>query len=369
VFLCHKIQIVPSLEQIQYLNKAFGCRRKAYNEALESWKTTYNSGEKTNWKNERNKLVARKDEEFPFFKEVSYQVLKNAVEDLGNAFKGLFKKRTKYPKFKSKHKKNSFRIVREVESSIRFPSVKHFEFDKKCGPLKLKEELRFKGTVKQVTISKIADKYFASFMIDVKEHKDYYEQTTSEKVTGIDLGISKFATFPDGSYIDKCNALIKHEAKLKKLQRKLSKKKKGSIGRLKAKTKLSKLHYRISCIREDFLHQITTYLTKTYSLIKIEDLNIKGMIKNHKLAKHIAHSSFYRFKEMLSYKAKLRGVSIGLIDRFYPSSKLCSNCGQIKDEMKLSERIYICDCGFKIDRDHNAAINIMNFDNNRLKFI
>jgi putative transposase len=369
MILCHKIQIVPSLEQIQYLHKSFGCRRKAYNEALESWKKSYESGEKTNWYKERNKLVARKEEDFPFFKEVSSQVLKNAVEDLGNAFKGLYKKRTRYPKFKSKHGKNSFRIVRQTDSSLRFSSTKHFEFDKRCGSLKMKEEIRFNGIVKQVTISKISDKYFASFMIEVEDHKKYYEQTTSSEVVGVDLGITKLITLSDSSYIDKCNALIKHEKKLKKLQRMLSRKQKGSIGRLKAKTKLSKLHYRISCIREDYLHQITTFLTKHYSLIKIEDLNIKGMIKNHKLAKHIAHSSFYRFKEMLSYKAKLRGMSIGLIDRFYPSSKLCSNCGQVKDELKLSERTYSCDCGFKIDRDHNAAINILNFDNTRLKFI
>lgn len=371
MFLAHKIEITLTKEQQLYFEQAFGCSRKVYNEGLALWQTLYEQGEKPTWQKVRNAIVARKKTDLFFLNEISSQVTKNACEDLGNAFKKFFSKTGKYPQFKCKGRsQDSFRIIRETESSIRFLSITEVEFDKRCGPIKLKESLRFEGLVKRVTFSKRAGRYFASFMIDVEDHTQYYEQNTSTSIVGIDLGIKDFLVSSEGEVVPKCNALIRHEAKLKKLQRNLSRKVKGSKQYNEAKTKLSKLHYRISCIREDFLHKVTTALARTYGLIKMEDLNVSGMIKNHKLAKYIAHASFYKFKTMLAYKTKLYGSNVGLVGRFFPSSKMCSCCGNVKETLLLSERTYHCDtCGNEIDRDFNAAINIERFPEEQLVLI
>ena len=210
-----------------------------------------------------------------------------------------------------------------------------------------------------LTVSRKADRWFVSFNVELTpERLNAYKLENQESI-GIDLGINKLVTLSNGKSFDGPKPLKYYLKKVKRLSRNLSKKVKGSKNREKAKLKLSRLHLKISNIRKDSLHKITSYLVENYGVICMEDLNVKGMMKNHKLAKAISDMGFGEFKRQLEYKVKLRNGRVLYVDRFYPSSKTCSECGNKKDKMSLSEREYECEkCGVVLDRDINAAINI-----------
>jgi putative transposase len=222
------------------------------------------------------------------------------------------------------------------------------------------EELRFKGEVRQVTVRKVADYYYASFLILVEENP--FPKTPPGKKVGIDLGLEKLASLSDGYYYERNRTLSRYLRKLRRLSRNLSRKQKGSVNYGKARAKLARLHHRICNIRDDYLHKVTTEIVGEYSTIHMEDLHIRGMVRNRRLSKALVDASLYRFKEMVAYKAKWRGVSVGLVDRFFPSSKTCSECGTIHEGMTLKTRELHCDCGLVIDRDLNAAINVERCD-------
>ncbi len=357
MLVAHKIRIYPNEEQEVYFSKAFGIARFSYNYGLAKWKEALDVKEKTSWQTIRNKFNSIKHQEYPWISEVSKHPSANAFENLGTAMRNFFKKQCKFPNFKKKGIKDSFRveetdsrIIKIIEKSLKIPRL---------DPIKMSESLRFDGKVKQVTISRRASMYFASFLIEVEENP--YTQVKSKKSVGIDLGLKSFVTLSDGLFVEPLHALKGKLRKLEKLSRSLSKKVKGSNNRSKARAKLARLHYRIDCIRKDFLHKVSSYITSNYKKICMETLNVKGLMKNRKLSKAFADASMYAFKCMLEYKSIWKGCELYFADRFFPSSKMCSNCGEVKELLLLSERTYKCDiCGYIEDRDINAAINLRN---------
>jgi putative transposase len=357
VLIAHKIRIYPNEEQISYFAKAFGIARFSFNYGLAKWKEALDSKEKTSWQTIRNEFNAIKHEEFPWVAEVSKHPCSNAFENLGTAMKNFFSRKSKFPRFKKRGIKDSFRIDLSTENTIRVEE-KSLKIPK-LEPIKMSEVLRFDGKVKQVTVSRRADLYFASFLIEVEENP--YTQTTSTENVGIDLGIKAFVTLSDGLFIEPLHALKQQLRKLRKLSKSLSKKVKGSVNRDKAKTKLARLHYRISCIRNDFLHKISDYITKNYGKICMESLAVGNLMKNRRLSRVFADAGMYAFKVMMEYKSLWRGCELYFADRFYPSSKTCCRCGNVKKELRLSERVYKCNsCSHIEDRDVNAAINLRN---------
>lgn len=348
MFLAHKIELRPTKEQEQYFRKSCGISRLVYNECL-----AYSKNNKWNKKQVISYLQNDLRNKFPFITEVSSRVARSAVEDLENSYKRFFNKIGNYPVFKKKKDNESFSIREKEKFDVNGYLLR---IEKLKTKVKMRNKLRFKGVPKQVTISFQGGKWFASILVETAVES----RNPRDEVVGIDLGVKTLATLSNGIIFENPKFFRNKQIKLKKLQKKLCRQVKHSNGWYKTKTKINKLHYYISEQRKAYLHELTSYLTSNFKTIVIEDLNVKGMIKNRKLSKSIIDSEFGMFKEMLNYKCKLYGNNLIVVDRFYPSSKTCSNCGKIKDDLKLSDRIYKCDCGLEIDRDVNAAINLKN---------
>ena len=255
------------------------------------------------------------------------------------------------PQFKKKGRHDSFYLEGKIitkDNKIKLP---------KFGWVKCSEILP-NCEIKNVVISKRANQWFIGFNLSIKPNIIINK---SNNIVGIDLGIKTLATLSDGKIFEAIKPYNKNKRKLKILQRKVSKKVKGSNNYKKAQIKVAKLHYKISNIRQDSTHKLTTYLSKNHAECVIEDLNILGIIKNHRLASAILDGGFYEFKRQMIYKCRWYNTKLTIVDKFYPSSKTCSKCGNIKKDLKLSDRIYKCNnCGLEIDRDLNAAINLRN---------
>ena len=371
-----KIRIYPSAVQKQFISKQLGCCRKIYNLLLDYRKTEWEQNHKSIGLKELGKYLTnlKKQDDYSYLNEVHSKVLQQSMQDLNSAFNNFFNRLKKnkhvgYPRFKSKH---------DNKQSCRFPvdifNRKNYICDKIKGNritlIKQLSNIHFKCSRKDekylnknqkyihsVTLIKLnTDKYFLSILIDYQIVK--YEQL--DTVIGLDLGIKDFIADSNGNRFENKHFYKNNEKKLKFLQKSLSRKQKGSKNRNKARLKLSKLHEKISNQRNNYLHQITSMLVNENQVICIEDLNVKGMIQNHKLAKSIQELSFYEFRRQLEYKCKFYGRNLIIIDRFYPSSKTCHHCGYINKSLKLSEREWICpECSQIIDRDYNAALNIL----------
>jgi len=348
----YKTELDPNNRQVTLFMQHAGCARVAWNWALARIKEKESE---PNAMKLHKELNARKKEEFPYMYEVSKCSPQESLRDLQKAFKNFFAKRAKFPKFKSKNKGiGSFRLtgsIRAEEGRVKLPRI---------GWVKLKEKsyLPQDKSIMSATISERAGKWFVSIL--VKEDIEQFE--TSGEHLGIDLGIKEMATCSDESVFHNPKAMYSLEKKIKKAQRELSRKKKGSNRRRKCKQKLARLHLKVSNIRKDATHKATSEIVKTKrpSIIVLEDLNVAGMVKNHNLAKSVHDANMREFRRQIEYKSKWFGVDVQFVDRFFPSSKMCSNCGCIKEDLKLSDRVYKCDCGFEIDRDLNAAINLSN---------
>ena len=349
-----KYKIKPNEEQIVLLNKHFGSVRFIYNHYLNERKVEYETNKQTlNYYDNANSLTKlKKLEEFKWLKEISSQSLQYSLKCLDGSYNGFFKGRTKFPIFKSKHDRNSFCVpqyTKVKDGKLIIPKFK--------DPIKIIQDRKFKGEIRQATLSKTSTgEYFVSILVET-EHKKL-EKTG--KSVGIDLGIKDFVITSDG-YKYKNNRWTKTYAKkLKENQQHLSKKIKGSVKYNKQKLKVAKLHKKITNSRVDNLHKISTELIKKYDTIFLEDLNIKGMVKNHKLSKHIADASWGKFVTMLEYKALWNNKEVVKIDRFFPSSKTCNCCGWINQNLKLDIREWTCSsCNTKLDRDLNASKNIL----------
>jgi putative transposase len=362
IYRGYKTEIQPNNKQKTLLFKNVGAARYAFNWALNIKKQAFDKKEKIpNYIELSCKLNKLKKEELPWMYEVSKCSPQEALRNCDNAFNEFFrrckqKKKGKkgFPKFKSKKNgQGSFRLtgaIKVTNAHIQLPRL---------GKLKLKEfgYLPNDKKILNASVSEKAGKWFVSILIE----EEINPPIKSENKVGVDLGIKILATISDGKLFDNPKALRSNLELLQRRSRQVSKKVKGSKNRKKAVNKLAKLYYKISCIRKDSIHKITTYLTKTKSCVVIEDLNVSGMIKNRKLSRAISDLGLFEFRKQLEYKGKWYGCEIVVADRFFPSSKKCSCCGKIKDDLQLSDRIYICDCGLNIDRDMNAASNLRNY--------
>jgi len=352
----YKFRLYPTKAQTELLAKHFGCARFVYNYFLNQRQEQYRmTGKSDNFYAECKSLTElKKQEETAWLSEVSAQSLQFALRCLETAYTNFFKKRAKFPKFKSKRTKNSF-------TASQFASIegdKLFIIKFKEG-IKCRVHREVKGKIGKVTITKTpSGKYFASV------HTEEEYQTTfgkTNKSVGVDMGLKDLLVTSEGEPFKNKNYTKKYERKLATAQRHLSRKKKGSRGFEKQRLKVARLHEKISNCRMDYLHKCSIELVRRYDTICIEDLNVKGLMRNHHIAKHIADASWWTFLNMLTYKSEWNDKKVVKIDRFYPSSQTCSICGYLnKDTKKLSVREWECPaCHAHHDRDVNAAINIL----------
>jgi putative transposase len=294
-------------------------------------------------------LVAAVKSTHPWYYEVSKCAPQYALRYLSDAFKSFFNKVKGFPNFKKKGRNDSFTLDGAIHidhKKIRVPVI---------GWLKTYELLPFGYKPKSVTISKQANKWFISWKIELETS----ETPKKEEFVGVDLGINHLAILSTTEVFDGAKSYKKSEQKLAKMQYLNRHKQVGSSNYRKTQIKIARLHQKIANIRKDTLHKITTYISKNHAVIGIEDLNVSGMLANGKLSKAIADMGFYEFRRQLEYKTQLYGSKLVIVDRFYPSSKTCSSCGEKKSSLSLSQRVFQCDnCGFECNRDLNAAINL-----------
>ena len=352
-----KVRIYPNMEQQVLLEKTFGANRFVYNYFLNLKSKLYEFYKINLSYNNSSKIMTELKKQKSWLKEVDSVSLQQSLRDLDSAHQNFFSGKSKYPKFKQKDGKNSYRTNSNIKISNRYITVP------KLGMLRFRDNynLEDKNILKiyNVTISKTSSgKYYASISSEV--YIPCFEKTNQN--VGIDLGLKDFAIFSNGKKIDNPRILEHLEVKYRRLSKSFSRKKINSNNRNKARIKLARFHEYVANIRKDFLHKLSTSIVKSYDIICIENLNISGLMKNHKLAKSFQDVSLYEFIRQLEYKAKWYGKTLSKIDRFYPSSQLCSSCGHKNKEVKnLSIREWICpECGTYHDRDVNSAINILN---------
>ncbi|MDE0482856.1 MAG: transposase [Candidatus Poribacteria bacterium] len=350
----HKIALAPNNKQRAWFAQQCGYARFAYNHALSDFKSALENDEflSTSKLNERFN-VAKKA--FAWTKAQDQVVANKSIfVNLSAAIANWVGKRAKFPKFKKRGKKDAFttnnQSVRVEGKRIRLPKI---------GWIKMLEELRFIGKFIKVTISRTAHRWFVSITVDTEDTEAV--DASTHPVIGIDVGINTLATLSDGTKYDNPRPLRRYERKLKRAQRRLSKRKGKSNNWYKQLHKVQRIHYRIACIRADNHHKVSTDIVNRVSAIGIETLKITNMLKNKKLAKALSDSGLGGFLSKLKTKAETRDISVTEASQFYASSKTCSSCGQKKKDLTLSERAYQCSaCGISIDRDVNAARNLRN---------
>ena len=365
MILAHKIALDPTPEQAEYFARACGVARFAYNWALARWRQEYAlwreylCGPKPSELALRRELNAVKGSAFPWMREVTKNAPQQAIKDLGAAFESFFGGRAKLPRFKKKGRSNdSFRADNgtdkhhpnavEVDCKrVRLPVI---------GWVRMREALRFKGRIKSATVSRVADRWFVSLGVEVDHVPPVRE---NQAAGGVDLGVKAMATLSDGSVIEGPKALRTNLKRLRRLSRALSRKAKGSANRRKAQARLARLHARIGNVRRDALHKATTSIVRKFAVVGIEDLNVRGMLRNGRLARAIADIGAFEFRRQLEYKAPMHASRVAVADRWFPSSKTCHVCGCGHDGLTLCDREWTCDgCGAVHDRDHNAALNL-----------
>lgn len=358
-----KIRLYLNDEQVNYVNNLLGTSRFIYNNLL-AYKIKKYQDEKYNVSfGELGKKLVELKTEYEWIKNSHSKVLQQSVINLDKAYKAFFKQGSGFPKFKSrKENKQSCRFPSDAISKIKgnriniIKELKNIHF--KCSVNDEKYLNKNQKNIKSATLTKTKSNiYYLSILID-KPNKILEEP--KNQIVGLDLGIKDFIVDSNGDSFENIKIKRNNKKKISKLNRRLSKKKNGSKNKEKARIRLAKYHDKLNNIKENYLHQISNKLLNENQVIVIEELNISGMMKNHKLAKSIQELSLYRFKEMLTYKSGWYGRKLVKIDRFYPSSKLCNCCGNKNDNLTLKDRTWICtNCGTKHDRDFNAAINIL----------
>ena len=373
MLLAHKLELYPTSKQSDYLFHCVANRRYMYNQLVAYYRE---HGKLT--KKESVEIVKNYRAKFEWLQDVSTRVIRNTVDDIDKAIKKGWTseaqaKRKKalacavnpkqkaravhymLPSFSKRGVNDSFAIREKEKIKVSGRKFKFEKLPKELREIKMRELIRFNGTVKQVTISHRAGKWFASFLV---ETNDITKQEPSFENVGVDLGVKELATLSDGNIFPAHKSYSKRERKLRQLNKKLARQKKDSNGFKETKAKIQKLHYYVSESRKQALHELTSWLSKNYKRVAIEDLAPSNMVKNHKLAKSIIDAGFGMFKEQMEYKCEMYGTELVIVDRWYPSSKTCSSCGKVKKELKLNERTYTCECGLVIDRDLNASLNI-----------
>ena len=356
IFRSYKFRIYPTKDQRELLCNHFGCVRFVYNYFLDLRNKSYKElGQNISYFDCAAKLTKmKKEEKFSWLKDVNSQSLQHSIRHLDAAFVSFFQKRTRFPRFKKKMGPRSFvvpqRFTLDEETSMLFlPKFKH--------GIKIKIHKKPKGTIGHITVSMTpTGKYFASFSCE-QEYQQY--APTGSKI-GIDVGIKDLAVLSDGTKYRNPRTFKSFFRELKFEQRQLSKKVKGSKSRERQRVKVARVHEKITNVRHDILHKVTTNIVKNHDVICIEDLAVINMIKNHKLAQALSDASIGTFFRMLNYKAEWSDKTVVKINRFYPSSKNCHVCNTLKQDLTLKDRAWTClSCGTEHDRDVNAALNIL----------
>ena len=365
-----KIRLYPNKTQEQTLNKVLGCYRFVYNQMLARKQEAYNADKANLGLRELSRFfhgTLLKDEQYSWLKEQNTKVMKQSIRQMLSAYDGFFKLGKGFPKFKSKHDNNSALFPCEAISKSNTFETKHISLIKslknlkfRCSNLYFNRLQRYKGNIKSATLSKTkSGKFYLSVLLSMNEEEFKQFRHTDNKV-GIDLGVKDFVITSDGEVFENKHFLKKSENKIKKLQRQLSKKVKGSNNRNKARIKLAKTFERLTNQRINYIHNVVNSLLRTYDYIFMENLNVQGMLKNHKLSKAIQELGFYAFKKTLKNKAMMNDKFVIEVGRWFSSSKTCHKCGYVYKGLSLNEREWVCPiCGEHHDRDLNAAMNIL----------
>ncbi len=358
----YKYELDPNNRQRTHLHQHAGIARFAYNWGLEQriqlFKNNQGSDRFTDAIKQHKLLNSLKKRQFPWMYQCSKCAPQEALRDLHQAFQNFYRglktgQRIGFPRFKRKGVRDSFRqtgTIRFKGRRIQLPRL---------GVIRIKERRKryYKGRILSATVRRRADRWYVSITVE-EEIPD--PETPAGGAVGVDLGVKTLVTLSDGMTFPNPRALGRRLRKLRSLSKSLSRKKKGSKNREKARLRLAKMYLKVFNIRQDTLHKVTTYLAKNHSKIVIEDLNVSGMIKNRRLARAIADVGFHEFRRQLEYKCLWYGSELVVTSRTFPSSKLCSRCGHKKKKLSLSEREYHCEeCRLQIDRDVNAALNLV----------
>ena len=365
-----KIRLYPNKEQELKLNKVLGCYRFVYNQTLARKQQEYTDNKKSLGLTDLSKYFHNellKDEQYSWLKEENTKIMKQSIRQMLSAYDKFFKQHNGFPKFKSKKDKQSALFPLEaISKKNTFESrkitltqpLKDIRF--RCSDLNHNRLKQYCDGIRSATLSKTkSGNFFLSILIELPNEEVVKFNLTDEHV-GIDVGVKDFVITSDGEVFENKHFYKSQEQKITKLQRQLSKKQKGSNNRNKARIKLAKAFEKLHNQKENYIHSVVNELLKYYDIIFMEDLNVRGMLKNHKLAKAIQDVGFYRFKSILVDKAFNNGKQVVFVDRFYPSSKTCSVCGYKKHDLKLSDREWVCpQCSEHHDRDINAAMNIL----------
>ena len=364
-----KIRLYPNKQQATQINKLLGCCRFVYNQTLAR---KINQYKEHNISENRTTLSywlfheLLKDDNFLWLREQNTNVLQQVIMDMLDAYKRFFKQHTGYPKFKTKHNnKQSCRFVRYTISKrndyttyqLSLANIKNIKF--RCNKKYTQYLQNHHDNIRQATLMKLpCDEYYLSILVDGDLTRKVKE---TNEVVGIDLGIKDFVITSEGEVFNNLHFKKNETNKITKLQHQLSRKEKGSNNRNKARIKLAKTYKKISDRKQYYLHKVSNSLINENQVICMENLNVKGMIKNHKIAESILEMNFGEFRRILEYKAKWYNRKIVFVDRFYPSSKICSCCGYKYKDLTLDIREWSCpNCGNHHDRDINAATNILN---------
>jgi len=354
MILAHKIALDPTMKQAQVMARACGVARFTWNWALAEWTRQYKAGEKPSALKLKKKWNTLKGESFPWVYDSPKGANQQPFSNLQKAFSGFFKKTSKYPRFKRKGDHEAFYVENDklsvTEDRVRLPKI---------GPVRMREQLRFAGKILGAVVGQDGGRWFVSIQVDVGEVQKF---RTDDDIAGVDLGVKTAAAIVTEGFAEQHEGpkpLKRAMKRVRRYSRIVSRRKKGSCRRAKAKRRLARLHYRVRCVRNDWLHKLTTRLCRENQAVVIEDLNVRGMVKNHRLARSVGDIGFREFRRQLEYKSPMYGTRLVVADRWFPSSKTCSGCGEVKDTLALAEREYVCEhCGLVVDRDVNAAMNL-----------
>lgn len=368
----HRIRLYPNNRQSTYFARCCGVARFAYNWGLARWNEMYAAHKANPDENPQptrfvlnKELNSIKREKFPWMMEVTKYAPQVAIINLGRAYENYFNKRADEPTKKRKGVHDSFYIgsdmIAVVGDRVKIPGLGRFmDGRQKLGWVKMAERLRYANAkIICATVSRTADDWFISITCEVPEEKPI-EIADRKDAVGIDVGVGEYV-MSDGEFHQVPRAYRQAMRRLRRAQQSLSRKKKGSRNRWKQKRRIARIHQRIADVRGDWLHKLSNEITKNYKTVVLEDLNVRGMERNHHLALSVTDAAFGEFRRQVEYKAKQNGCNLVFADRWYPSSKTCSHCGAVKANLPLSERVFRCDeCHFVCHRDLNAAINLKN---------
>ena len=361
MILGQRIRLDPNDVPATFFERCAGTARFTFNWGLARWRAQYEAGNKPSWVALNGELNACKAAEFPWMAELPWAVSNKALADLGGAFTNFFRRvklgqKPGYPKFKAKKRTSPAFAIEGRALQFDGKKVKV----PKLGWVRTRQEVRFPGRILSARFSEHAGHWYLSIQVEVADSFVYPHRCETQDAVGVDLGVVDLAVLSTGEKIEAPRVLRAHEKRLRRLNKELSRRTKGGVNWRKTKAKLGRLHERISNIRKDVTHKLTASLVERFRVIGIEDLNVTGMTKNRRLAKSVMDAAMTEVSRQLAYKAPLAGSQVTVADRWFPSSKLCSDCGTKRaGPLALSIREWSCEsCGVVHDRDINAAINL-----------